>query len=101
MKNLLRALFGLNPYEMELEDLQDQYAKAVEKVQSLTDLYFKSLDMQESIKARMNELVADMARKERSCQVLTDNLRERVMYYECQVEEYRKEIKRLELAAKE
>lgn len=83
-ENLLQALLGRNPYQPELDELREHYEQAAERVQALTDIYYKTLEEFEAGKQRVLEY-----------QRLTENLRQRIADYQEQVEEYRKETNRL------
>lgn len=66
-KNLLIALFGNNPYQMELDRVREEYEKTAEKVTQLDDLYWA-----------FKEQLATAEKQVASYQTLVENLRERL-----------------------
>ena len=67
IKNIIIALLGRNPYQEELDGLQEKYDKAAQNVSSLQDMYYGAVE-------RWTE--AD--KQARSLQALVEQLRERI-----------------------
>ncbi len=67
IRNLVIAMMGRNPYQEELDELQEKYEKAALHVSSLQDMYYSAVE-------RWTE--AD--KQARSLQTLVENLRTRI-----------------------
>lgn len=93
------ALSGSNPFRTELDELREHYEKAAENVQSLTDMYHKSLELQEMTKARLQEMQTAMDRKILDYQALTENLRQRLEEKDAMISRYRHALKAQEKKA--
>ena len=81
LRNLCLALFGNNPYQMELADVRGKYEKAAERVESLQEVYFKGVELYDAVSrhvAGLEKLVADGKEQEKNLQRLVENLRGRV-----------------------
>lgn len=66
-RNLLMALLGRNPFQIELNEVKGNLVSAAENVSMLNDMYFK---LQEKMVAAEKCLFG--------CQTLVENLRERI-----------------------
>lgn len=66
-KNLFIALFGNNPYQMELDRVREEYEKTTEKVAQLEDMYWK-----------FKEQKAEIDKQVTGYQTLVENLRQRL-----------------------
>lgn len=67
IRNLMIALFGSNPYQMELEEVKTKYEKTAARVQQLEELRF-------AFEARMDSTEKMVA----TYQTLVENLRRRI-----------------------
>lgn len=92
-KNLLIALLGRNPYQIELDEVKEKYEAAAENVNSLNDMYYKLLEKMDYAE----KWIADYQR-------IIENLRERIKEkeemlsqqdrdYRASLDEYEKRIK--------
>jgi dipeptidase len=66
-RNLIAAMFGNNPYQIELNRLSEEYEKAADNVKQLEEYYWL-------FKAQQAEVEQQVA----SYQTLVDNLRKRL-----------------------
>ena len=105
-KNLLIALMGRNPYQIELDELREHYEKAAERVNELNDFYFKMVEKMDQTKRRMNDyqtlienLRNRLAEKETENEQQGADFRERMERmkadYQKRIDEYNKTIKKL------
>lgn len=83
-KNLLKALLGQNPYQMELDELRQNYHKTADRVDELNSFYFESV-------AKFDQTRKQMI----GSQKLIENLRTRVSEYKEELEGSRKDNSRL------
>ena len=96
LKNLMKALFGLDPYREDLAEAKEQLQKAAENVRSLQNQLFAALDHWDGCQAKLDEAnkALEAATETAACkqlksmQRLVENLRERI-------EEYNEEIDKL------
>ena len=79
-KNLVTALCGSNPYQLELDDVREKYEKTAERVEQLEGLYNKALE-------RWDEASKQLS----SYQTLVENLRERVAEKDALVDRLKEE----------
>lgn len=70
-RNLITALCGSNPYQMELDDIREKYGKTAERVGYLEDMYYKSLEKWDE-SCKQNE---EAGRQLASFQKLVETLR--------------------------
>lgn len=95
-KNLLIALLGRNPYQIELDEVKEKYEAAAENVSSLNDMYFNLLEKMDYAE----KWIADYQR-------IIENLRERIKEkeemlsqqdrdYRARIEEYDQKVKKLQ-----
>lgn len=131
LKNLLMALTGRNPFQVELEEARQQLEKARENMSSLQDQLYEALqrwgesqktqEKSDAINKKLQKRIGAAEKRAASCQVLIENLREhirekdaemesaglefrermeRVKYeYQQRIDEYNKEIERLQTAS--
>lgn len=74
LKNLAKALFGLDPYEEEMTAAKEQLKKSAENIAALRSQLFSALE-------RWEDALKDLDESEKrvsSLQVLTENLRGRI-----------------------
>lgn len=83
-KNLIRALLGRNPFQMELDEVREMYEKTAERVSELQEYYFKIVEQMDQSKRQMKD-----------DQRLIESLRDRVGECQEETEYYRKENNRL------
>lgn len=77
LKNLLSALLGNNPYEVECDELAAKLAKADENVRGLNELYYNMVERWEAEQKQMASL-----------QQLVENLRERIKDKDAAIHQY-------------
>ena len=105
-KNLLIALMGRNPYQIELDELREHYEKAAERVNELNEFYFKMVEKMDKTKKRMNDyqtlienLRNRLAEKETENEQQGADFRERMERmkadYQKRIDEYNKTINKL------
>lgn len=92
LTNLTQALFGRNCYRTELDELRSHYEQAADNVKSLTDEYYKCTEKLEAAEIRLAETERAFDEERRGYQTLTENLRDRIRYYEEYTAECQKEI---------
>ncbi|MBR5395768.1 MAG: hypothetical protein IK144_11930 [Bacteroidaceae bacterium] len=66
-RNLLMALLGRNPFQLELNEVKEKFESAAEKVGMLNDMYFKLQDNMVTVERWLIDY-----------QTLVENLRERI-----------------------
>ena len=92
IRNLITALAGSNPYQMELDRVREEYEKTAERVRELGDIYYK-----------LREQLTETNKQVAGYQTLIENLRKRLSEKDTlmeqaredsrkQAEEYRKRI---------
>lgn len=74
LKNLIKALFGLDPYRDELEDAREKMQKSADNLSAMRNQLYVALDRWDSALARYEEA----EKRAMSLQVLTENLRQRI-----------------------
>ena len=74
LKNLLTALCGRNPYQIELDKMREQYEQTADRVETLSDMYYSV----QQKKSEADAMLSEYARKLTDYQTLVENLRERV-----------------------
>lgn len=82
IKNLMTALLGNNPYQMELDRVKEEYAKTASRVNDLSD------------KAdELNQRLEDDVKTLDGYQLLIENLRERVAEKDGEIAHMKEEFK--------
>lgn len=74
-KNLLMALLGRNPYQMELYEVRYNYGVVEEHVRILNDMYYKAVEKM----VKTEKWITDY-------QTIVENLRERIKEKEAELE---------------
>ena len=86
--NLFRALFGRNPFRIELDESREQLKEATENMKSLQDqLNFALKKWNQEAK-----MLEQSLQQVKSLQVLTENLRERIVKKDRLIAELEKEL---------
>lgn len=85
-KNLLTAICGNNPYQMELDKVKEELEKAGENVRMLRESYHNELERAaqaesmmheaEALLEKQNALLTDFKKQLTSCQALVETYRE-------------------------
>lgn len=96
LKNLMKALFGLDPYREELEEAKQQLEKSAENLSAMQDQYYKALDnwgetqkaLEESdaTNKKLLQRIGTIEKRAASSQVLVENLRERIKEKDAEME---------------
>ena len=81
LKNLLAALLGNNPYQVERDELAAKLEKADENVRGLDELYYTVLEKWAANKRQLASL-----------QQLVENLRERIKDKDAAINQYMTEM---------
>lgn len=81
LKNLLAALLGNNPYEVECDELRRQMKQAAENVERLRDMYCAACEKWEQSDKQVVSL-----------QQLVENLRERIKDKDSAINQYMTEM---------
>ena len=74
LKNLMKALFGLDPYRDELEEAKEQVRKSAENMKTMQDHLYAALEKWDNAVTEMEKSDALAT----SLQTLTENLRQRL-----------------------
>lgn len=85
LKNLLTALCGNNPYQMELDKVREEYSKTAGRVKELDELYGKVSQQLEGCQRLIENLRGRIAEKD-------ELLRRTKKEYQQRIEKYNKVI---------
>ena len=88
LKNLIKALFGLDPYRAELEDAREQLRKSSENMSDMQNHIYSALEKWDQAVARHEEA----EKRAISLQVLTENLRQRIAEKDRLIKELENEL---------
>lgn len=103
LKNLLTAICGRNPYQLELDKVKEEMEKASENVNALQESYYKEVEKAAEVEKLYEKSAALMAEYEKllkegekqlaSCQSLVENLRERCKEKDEMIDQIRKDYR--------
>ena len=99
LKNLLKALMGLNPYQMELRWVTEKYEKLAAHVEALQSIYDEEVEKASRCKSLLDNYQSQVQTYQSQMlayQNLVENLRERVSDYQRRIEEYNIEMDKLQ-----
>lgn len=80
-KNLWFALTGNNPYQVELDQVREEYGRTADRVNQLEDFYYKALEKWDESNGHIKDY-----------QALVENLRERVAEKDATISQLREEF---------
>jgi chromosome segregation ATPase len=88
LKNLMKALFGLDPYQDEVDVLKEQLEKSAENMSAMQDQLYSALEKWDKATKNWESSLAQV----RSLQQLTENLRERIADKDKMIAQLEKEL---------
>lgn len=83
IKNLITALAGCNPYQMELNQVREEYEKTADRVRELDDIYYK-----------LHERLTETNKQVVGYQNLIENLRQRLSEKDALIEQAREDSRK-------
>lgn len=88
MKNLMKALFSLDPYRDELEEAKEQTRKSAENMSAMQNQLYTALEKWDHAVTCYEEA----EKRAMSLQVLTENLRQRIAEKDKLIKELENEL---------